>query len=93
MGHRYVLPDYSHGKARKEPNLGLGGTHTPTSNRLRPDGCKLHCALEKEEGGDGSETDGLGWPAGRNKIRCVYLVKKFGFWYCSTFRCYLINNV
>ena len=24
---------------------------------------------------------------------CVQFLKKIGFWYCSTFRCYLINNI
>ena len=26
-------------------------------------------------------------------VGCVYLAKKFGFWYCSIFRCYLTNNI
>ena len=75
MGHRYVLPDYSHGKARKEPNLGLGGTLRRVTDYART-GASCICALEKEEGGDGSETDGLGWPAGRNKIRVCLVGKK-----------------
>ena len=36
----------------------------------------MHWPLEKEEGGDGLETDGLGWPAGRNKIRVCLVGKK-----------------